>query len=99
MLGGAAGPTLFEHIADYGDGWMPIGGAGVRAALPRLAEAYEAAGRDPATVTVIPFGTVPTPEKLDYYAGLGIEEVVLRLPSGAGDEVLPVLDSYAKYLP
>ena len=103
MLGGAAGPTLFSHIAEYGDGWMPIGGAGVRAALPRLAQAYDAAGRDPATAAVIPFGTEPTPEKLDYYAGLsyeglGIEEVVLRLPSGSADAVLPTLDSYAKYL-
>jgi probable F420-dependent oxidoreductase len=98
LLGGAAGPTLFSHIAEYGDGWMPIGGAGVRAALPRLAQAYGAAGRDPATAAVIPFGTVPTPEKLDYYADLSIEEVVLRVPSGRRDAVLPVLDSYVKYL-
>jgi len=96
LIGGAAGPVLFSHIAEYGDGWMPIGGAGVRAALPRLAHAYETAGRDPSTVTVIPFGTLPTPDKLDHYASLGIDEVVLRVPSGPRDEVLPPLDSYAK---
>jgi hypothetical protein len=49
----------------------------------------------------VPFGAVPTPEKLDYYAGLssqglGIQEVVLRLPSAPRDEVLPALDAYAK---
>ena len=26
LHGGAAGPKLFEHIAEYGDGWIPIGG-------------------------------------------------------------------------
>ncbi len=27
MLGGAPGPTLFKHIAEFADGWLPIGGA------------------------------------------------------------------------
>lgn len=36
LLGGAAGPKLFAHIAEYGDGWIPIGGAGVGRALPEL---------------------------------------------------------------
>ncbi|GAA2091745.1 LLM class F420-dependent oxidoreductase [Actinomadura alba] len=94
LIGGAAGPTLFAHIAEYGDGWLPIGGAGVRQALPRLREACEAAGRAP--VPVIPFGTVPTARKLDHYASLGIEQVVLRVPAGDRDEVLPVLDAYAE---
>lgn len=94
LLGGAPGPKLFAAIAEYGDGWMPIGGAGIRAALPALAQSYEKAGRDPATATVIPFGTLPTPEKLDYYASLGIQEVILRLPSAARDTLLPTLDTY-----
>ncbi|GAA0363892.1 LLM class F420-dependent oxidoreductase [Actinoallomurus spadix] len=98
LLGGAAGPTLFRHIAEYGDGWLPIGGAGIRAALPALRDACARAGRDP--VPVIAFGTEPTLGKLDHYASLGIEEVVLRLPSGPRDEVLSVLDTYAAtYLP
>jgi alkanesulfonate monooxygenase SsuD/methylene tetrahydromethanopterin reductase-like flavin-dependent oxidoreductase (luciferase family) len=101
MLGGGSGAILFSHVAEYGDGWMPIGGAGVRQALPRLAQACESHDRDPASVAVVPIGTVPTPEKLDYYAGLSyaglrIEEVVLTLPSAPRDEVLPVLDAYAK---
>src|SRR5262245_18653038 len=32
LIGGAAGPKLFAHIAEYGDGWIPIGGGGVHAA-------------------------------------------------------------------
>ncbi|MFA1549412.1 LLM class F420-dependent oxidoreductase [Actinomadura chokoriensis] len=94
LLGGAPGPTLFAHIAEYGDGWLPVGGAGIREALPALRRACEDAGRD--MVPVIPFGTRPTPEKLDYYASLGVGEVVLRVPAGERDAVLPVLDEYAR---
>jgi probable F420-dependent oxidoreductase len=96
LIGGAAGPTLFEHVAEYADGWIPIGGAGVRAALPQLQQAAEARGRDPSTIRVVPFGTIPDPGKLDYYAGLGIDEVVLRIPVGGRDVVLPVLDDYSR---
>jgi probable F420-dependent oxidoreductase len=96
LIGGAAGPRLFAAIADYADGWMPIGGAGIRAALPELQRAAESAGRDPASLRVVPFGTVADPGKLEYYAGLGIGEVVLRLPSAPAATVLPLLDDYAK---
>jgi probable F420-dependent oxidoreductase len=93
-VGGAAGPKLFAHVAEYADGWMPIGGAGIKAALPALREACEKAGRPMAEV--IPFGTRPTREKLDYYAGLGIEEAVATLPSGPAGVVLRALDEYAE---
>ncbi|MDP9861064.1 MULTISPECIES: LLM class F420-dependent oxidoreductase [Streptosporangium] len=95
-VGGAAGPKLFAHVAEYADGWMPIGGRGVRAALPALREACEKAGRE--MVRVIPFGTLPTREKLDHYRETGIEEVVLNLPSAPAARVLPVLDDHARFL-
>jgi len=98
LLGGAAGPKLFAHVAEYGDGWIPIGGAGINDALPALRAAYEAQGRDPGTVRVVPFGTVPASGKLDYYASLGIDEVVLRVPGAGRDKVLTVLDGYAALL-
>jgi probable F420-dependent oxidoreductase len=96
LLGGAPGPILFAQIAEYGDGWIPFGGAGVRAALPQLNAAFEAAGRDPKELRIVPFGTMPDPGKLDYYESIGIDEVVLRVPNGSADEILPVLDQYAQ---
>jgi probable F420-dependent oxidoreductase len=98
LIGGAPGATLFAHVAEYGDGWIPIGGAGVAKALPELRRTMEEAGRDPATLRVIPFGTIPDRGKLDYYASLGIDEVVLRIPSAPEAEVLPLLDRYAALL-
>jgi probable F420-dependent oxidoreductase len=98
LIGGAAGPKLFEHIAEYGDGWIPIGGAGVREALPALRDALAKRGRDPSALHVVPMGIQPTREKLDYYASIGVTEAVVRLPSAPRDEVLPLLDAYARFV-
>jgi len=98
LIGGAAGPKLFAHIAEYADGWMPIGGAGLAASLDLLRAALVDGGRDPSALHVVPFGTIPDAEKLAYYDSLGATEVVLRLPSGTRDEVLPVLDDYTRFL-
>jgi probable F420-dependent oxidoreductase len=95
LIGGAAGPKLFAHVAEYADGWIPIGGAGMRAALPDLHRACEAVDRDPASLQIVPFGTVPDAGKLEYYESIGVTEVVLRLPSGDANRVLPILDEYA----
>ena len=81
--------------SEYADGWIPIGGAGVRKALPDLHRAMEARGRDPQTLRIVPFGTLPDPGKLDYYASIGITEIVLRVEGGDADAVLPVLDEFA----
>ncbi|HEY3143082.1 MAG TPA: TIGR03619 family F420-dependent LLM class oxidoreductase [Acidimicrobiales bacterium] len=98
LVGGGAGPKLFAHIAEYASGWIPIGGAGLTEALPLLRETVAAAGRDPATLEVVPFGSFPSPGKLDHFAEIGITECVFRLPSAGRDEVLPVLDRYADLL-
>ena len=96
LLGGAAGPTLFRHIAEYGDGWLPIGGAGLREGLDALRAAVEAAGRDFASLHIVPMGVLPSAEKLAYYRELGVTEAVLRVPSAPRDEVMPVLDRFAR---
>ncbi|MER7035830.1 LLM class F420-dependent oxidoreductase, partial [Streptomyces albidoflavus] len=59
---------------------------------------WEAADRDPAHLQVVPYAVVPDPGKLAHYADLGIEEVVLQLPSAGEPEVLRALDAYAAYL-
>jgi alkanesulfonate monooxygenase SsuD/methylene tetrahydromethanopterin reductase-like flavin-dependent oxidoreductase (luciferase family) len=96
LIGGAAGPKMFAHIAEYADGWIPIGGAGMREALPQLQRACDERGRDFASLQIVPFGTVPDAGKLDYYESIGVTEVVLRLAAGNRERVLPKLDEYAK---
>jgi len=98
LLGGAAGPKLFAHIAEYAQGWIPIGGRGLREALPRLREAVADAGRDPGALEVVPMAVLPDPGKLEHYASLGVTEVVFDLPAAPADVVLPVLDRYAAFV-
>ncbi|OKI03469.1 LLM class F420-dependent oxidoreductase [Streptomyces sp. CB02923] len=97
LLGGAAGPRLFASAAEYADGWLPIGGAGLEEALPALRQAWTEAGRDGDPV-VVPFSVQPSAGKLARLRDLGLEEVVVALPSAEEAEVLRVLDEYAQYL-
>jgi probable F420-dependent oxidoreductase len=94
--GGAASPKLFEHIAEYADGWMPLGASGVAAQLPALRDAFERAGRKASEARVILYGVKPEKERLEYFASMGAEECVFFLPSAGEDRVLPVLDEIAK---
>ena len=95
LIGGGGGPKLFEAIADYADGWIPIGGAGVNKQLPLLHQAMEKAGRDPDELTIVPFGVLPDPGKLEYYEESGFEEIVFRVPPAPAEKVLPILDRFA----
>jgi len=99
LVGGGAGPKLFAHIAEYGNGWIPIGGKGLTDAIPRLLEVYAAAGRDPASLQIVPFGSAPDPGKLDHFERIGVTECVFHVPSAPRDDVLPVLDRLQSFLP
>ena len=96
-VGGSAGPKLFAAVSEFADGWLPIGGAGIRAALPQLHEAWAEAGRK-GEPDVIPFGTLPSTGKLESYRELGCTEVVLRLPAAGRDEVMRELDSFDEFV-
>jgi probable F420-dependent oxidoreductase len=95
LHGGAPGPKLFDHIAEYGDGWIPIGGRGLTEAVPRLRDLVAAAGRDPEALEIVPFGSIPDHGKLDHFEKVGVTECVFRIPSAPRDEVLPLLDRQA----
>jgi probable F420-dependent oxidoreductase len=98
LIGAAPGPALYAAVAEYADGWMPIGGAGVAGAVDELRRAVEGAGRDPGALEIVPFGTVPDEGKLAHYRAIGCSEVVLRIPSGPDDDMLRTLDAYARYV-
>ena len=98
LIGGAAGPGLFAHIAEYADGWMPIGGAGMAAELDSLRESMRKRERDPDSLQIVPTNVIPNEGKLDYYRELGVTQVALELPSLGRDVVLRKLDEYTRYL-
>ncbi|GGX31970.1 LLM class F420-dependent oxidoreductase [Streptomyces chryseus] len=98
LVGGAAGPKLFAHIAEYADGWLPIGGRGLTESVPVLRTAWQEAGRDPEALQVVPYAVRPSAGKVAHYADLGIKELVLQLPPAGEAEVLRVLDEYAMFI-
>ncbi|MEU2869123.1 LLM class F420-dependent oxidoreductase [Streptomyces olivoreticuli] len=97
LIGGAAGPKLFAHIAEYADGWLPVGGSGLRESMPQLRAAWEEAGR-PGEPEVVPYAVRPSAGKLAHFAELGLREVVVGLPSAGEGEVLRALDAHADFL-
>jgi probable F420-dependent oxidoreductase len=99
LIGGGAGDAVLAAVADYADGWLPIGGSGLAEAIPRLHRFAADANRSPSELAVVPFGVVGTEAKLVHYASLGVSEVVLRVRSGGVDEMLTQLDALARLLP
>jgi probable F420-dependent oxidoreductase len=45
VLGGAAGPKTAKHVAEFCDGWMPIGGRGLKTGWDEVRRACEDIGR------------------------------------------------------
>jgi probable F420-dependent oxidoreductase len=99
LIGGAAGPKMFQAIVEYADGWMPIGGRGLTQNLPKLRQVAEEAGRDPEEIRISVFGSAPDPGKIEHFGELGVDRVVLWLPPAPADVVLPILDKYVDLLP
>lgn len=99
MLGAGAGPKAFAHVAEYCDGWMPIGGvASVSDSLDQLHVALTAQGRDPKEIEITVFGTKPERDRLDHYRELGVSNVFLYVPPDGPKEALEALDSFVPLL-
>ncbi len=98
LVGGGATEMVLAAAAVL-DGWIPIGGSGLATALPRLRALAEQAGRDPAALSVIPFGTMAEKGKLEHFASLGVTEVVLRIRAGDERSVRSELEALASLVP
>ena len=99
LVGGGAGDAVLSAVVDCADGWIPIGGRGLGDAIPRLRALAEAAGRDPDRLDVVPFGTIADQGKLEHYAGLSVNDVVLRIRAGDPASMRAELESLAPLVP
>jgi probable F420-dependent oxidoreductase len=85
------GRQAFDRIAEFGDAWLPNRMSPGKL-KPMLGELREVAGRD---VPVTVYGASSEPEDLEAYARLGVERVLLGLPTLPEGETLDYLDSLA----
>ncbi|MBV9506615.1 MAG: LLM class F420-dependent oxidoreductase [Acidobacteriia bacterium] len=97
LLGGSSDHTV-KRVVEFCDGWIPIGRAGFNAkeAVERLRKAAAAAGRDFSTLSITVFGAPPEDAVLAEYGECGIHGAVLGIPDVSRDEILGVLDKYAR---
>jgi probable F420-dependent oxidoreductase len=96
LLGGAATQTVFDHIVDYAQGWMPLGRKAVRDGLPLLREKLSAAGRDSAEIEVTCLvGSKVDHKILDEVQENGATAVLVDVLPAPRDSVLRDLDALA----
>jgi probable F420-dependent oxidoreductase len=102
IVGGA-----FKYAAPrairYGDGLIPqaaeAGSGSPEDFMPRWREMAAAAGRDPAAMPVTLGGAQEDIGKLQRWRELGVARATVRLPPAKEDEILPILDRWAKLIP
>ena len=91
---GANSRWVFDRVAEYADGWMPIGGLG-SGNLDRLRAACEARGRRVEDVTLALFGAPTEARELQGRIDQGFDDLIFSLPSEPADKILPRLDRIA----
>lgn len=92
---GAKSPWVFDRIAEYCDGWAPIGGPG-RDGLEKLQKALYKVGRKPEEITLASFSAPDDLKMLERLISQGFSELIFALPTGNADVVLSELDRLAK---
>lgn len=87
----------------YGDGILPAapaaGSGSPEEFMPRFRQMAEEAGRDPASLSVT-IGNAPEDlELLRRNRDLGVTRMTVRLPAARQEELLPILDRWARLIP
>ena len=87
----------------YGDGLIPqassAGSGSPEEFMPRLRQMAAEAGRDPASLPVTLGGAPEDIDLLRRYRDLGVTRVTVRLPAAGPDQLLPILDRWARLIP
>lgn len=94
---GGYGPTTFDRVMEFCDGWMPIamrvGDLAER--ISELKRKVEAAGRDPESISITVFAAKPDRTAIEKLENAGVHRAVFLLPPADRETVLPLLDRYA----
>ena len=97
LLGGESDYTL-RRIVEYCDGWIPrpVGDFTAKGAIERLRRMAESKGRDPKSLMISVFRAPADQATLAEYGQAGIDEALLEIPDLSRDEILQLLDRYAR---
>ncbi|MEX2480255.1 MAG: LLM class F420-dependent oxidoreductase [Gammaproteobacteria bacterium] len=92
---GANSTFVADRVAEYADGWIPIGGRAGGASIDQLREACARRGRAFEDITLALFYPPLDEVELRQRLASGYSHLIFGLPSAGRDEVLPVLDKIA----
>jgi probable F420-dependent oxidoreductase len=103
IIVGGAFRLAARRAIRYGDGLIPAaasaGSGGPEEFMPRLHEMAREAGRDPRSLSVTLSGAPEDLSVLQHNRDLGVTRMTVRLPPAKADEILPMLDRWAKLIP
>lgn len=92
LMGGAAGPKTIADMAEFCDGWMPLGTRhDLLGNIEEVRRAVGEAGRDPASFEIGVFGAPKTGEALEALASAGVARAVFSMPAVEPEIVLEKL--------
>jgi len=91
---GANSKWVFDRVAEYAQGWMPIGGLG-SGNMARMQQALASRDRKIEDLDLALFGAPADVDALRGRIGQGFDHLIFNLPSETDDKVLPLLDKYA----
>jgi len=100
ILMGGDGPTTFERVIEFCDGWMPIGLrlVNVEEKIAALRRRAEEADRDPSSISITIFAANAERKALDGLERAGVERAIFYVPPAGREKVLPVLDRYVQVM-
>jgi len=102
---GAMGPLGRKHAAAWADGWYPVDVAmgDVASSLEAFRQEVRLAGRDPEDVEInIQIMDTSNLDKLKEYRDLGVQRATIGVSMDMWDkpdQVIPMIDRYAKVIP
>lgn len=100
ILLGAHTPGGLNRVANYCDGWIPIGPMmpDLKASISDMNARAEKFGRQASELAVSAFMAPAEEAVLGQYQELGVERSIFAVPSDTSDKVLPLLDNYATFI-
>jgi probable F420-dependent oxidoreductase len=103
VIVGGAFRLAARRALRYGNGILPAapsaGSGGPEEFMPRWRQMAREAGRDPTSLSVYLGGAPEEADTLKRYRDLGITGMNIRLPPAGADQILPILDRWAKLIP
>ena len=102
ILMGGYGPTTFDRVIRFCDGWLPLGYrmnvTDLVQKVTALRRQAEETGRDSKSISITVFGASPEPATIQELAKAGVERAVFMLPAAPRDKVLPLVDRYTSLM-